>query len=113
MGSHVFRVESSTGSSSMLGRWLFIGVIALGVFAYMHAHPSDAVRADVTQACASSGPSAVVATIVWPAANVEQAFLDLSVTRDFSDGSSSSHGPLPPPAKSFTLEALTPGVTYF
>src|SRR5205814_253487 len=42
--------RTSVRSRTMLGRWLFIAVVALGVFAYMHAHRSDAVRADVTQA---------------------------------------------------------------
>jgi len=98
----------------MLGRWLFIGVVALGVFAYMHAHRSDAVRADVTQTCASPDAPGVIATIAWPApTHAEQTFLDVSETKDFGDGTWSSHGPLPAPASSFTLEGLTRGVTYF
>ena len=98
----------------MIGRWLFIAVVALGVVAYMHAHRSDAVRADLTQACDSSDPARVVATIVWPAATTaEQTFLDMSDTNDFREGAYSSHGPLPAPATSFTLEGLAMGATYF
>src|SRR5439155_15436614 len=97
--------------SSMLGRWLFIGVIALGVFAYMHAHHSAASRTDVTQACAPvhapgrastpenvapAGGIAVVAAITWSAANGgEDTWLEVSTTKEFPDGLTASHGPLP------------------
>src|SRR5207248_2761628 len=71
-------------------------------------------RSDLTQACDSSDPARVVATIVWPAATTaEQTFLDMSDTNDFREGAYSSHGPLPAPATSFTLEGLAIGTTYF
>ncbi len=101
----------------MVGRWFFLAVVGIGLAVIVHGQRSNASTGKVTLACAAASGTdiAVTATVDWqrPASLTDQEWFDLSVTRDFVDGTWAGTGPLSPGAASFTTDALASGLHYY
>ena len=95
----------------MIGRYFFIGVVALGLFVYVRAS-DGAAQATITQVCDGSGTAAV--TFAWraPKDGAQQAWLDVSPVEGFFEGWYQAHGPLPPAETQRTLAALPVGLRF-
>ena len=100
----------------MLGRWFFLAVVGIGLVVIVHGQRSNASSGTVTVACSSatSAGDSATATVKWNApAQAEQIWFDLSISREFADGTWSGHGPLAPDATTFTTVPLVSGVHYY
>jgi len=102
----------------MLGRWFFLAVVGIGLAVIIHGQRSNASAGTVRLSCATkivSGQEDLRATIKWnpPAASVADAVsFDLSVSREFIDGTWAGHQ-VAPDASSFTTEPLASSVRYY
>ncbi|MEX2246606.1 MAG: hypothetical protein WEC75_07955 [Dehalococcoidia bacterium] len=97
----------------MLGRWFYLAVVGIGLYAYVQAPGSGAADGGVEQTCAAPDAPAAAVTVGWPEvpAGAAQLWLDLSLGEGFPPGGYSSNGPIAPDQRRATYD-LPVGLAY-
>ncbi len=98
----------------MVGRWFFLAVVAIGLFAYVKAQGPKAAPATITQTCAAPPRGVETVTFAWPAprAAAQQTWLDLGLVPGFPAGTFTGHGPFPPSQMRYGVGGVPQGVTF-
>ena len=99
----------------MIGRFVFLGLVALGIYVYSTGPDSKAATATVTQSCSAAAPGAATVTLAWPAppADAQQVWLDVGLSGDFPAGSYTPHGPLQPTQTAYAIDAIPSGTKLY
>ena len=99
----------------MVGRFVFLGLVAFGIFVYSTGPDSKAATATVTQACSAAAPGAATVTLAWPAppAAAQQVWLDVGLSSGFPAGAYTAHGPLPRTQTAYALDAIPSGIKLY
>ncbi len=99
----------------MIGRFVFLGLVAFGIYVYSSAPHSKAATATVTQSCSAAAPGAATVTLAWPAApaGAQQVWLDVGLSGDFPAGSYTAHGPFDPTQTAYAVDGSPSGTQLY
>jgi hypothetical protein len=105
----------------LIGRFVFLGFVALGFTVYITSPGSRVASADVALSCAAPGVAVVgdaattSATFSWPALkkDARHSFLDLSLAPGFVPGWFQGRGPIAASQTAFTIDGLPRDATFY
>ena len=99
----------------MIGRFVFLGLVAFGIYVYSSAPHSKAATATVTQSCSAAVPGAATVTLAWPAppAGAQQIWLDVGLSGDFPAGAYTAHGPLDLSQTAYATDGIPSGTKLY
>ena len=105
----------------MIGRFVFLGLVALGFTVYITSPGSRVASADVALSCASPAVASVgdgattSATFSWPALKkgARQSYLDLGLAPGFVPGWFQGHGPIAASQTAYTVDGLPRNATFY
>ena len=105
----------------MIGRLVFLGLVALGFTVYLTSPGSKIASADVALSCGDGAmavgrpPATAHAAFSWqaPKKDAQQSFLDLGLAPGFEPGWYQGHGPIAASQTSYALDGLPLNATFY
>jgi hypothetical protein len=105
----------------LIGRFVFLGLVALGFTVYLTSPGSKVASADVALSCGDGAMTAghaqatARATFAWhaPKKDARQSFLDLSLAPGFVPGWYQGHGPIAAAQTTYAVDGLPLNATFY
>jgi hypothetical protein len=105
----------------LIGRFVFLGLVALGFTVYLTSPGSKVGSADVALSCGDGamtvGRPAPTAQAIFswraPKKGAQQSFLDVGLAPDFVPGWYQGHGPISAAQTTYTVDGLPLNATFY
>ena len=105
----------------MIGRFVFLGLVALGFTVYLTSPGSKVASAHIALSCgdraalASDAPATAHATFSWraPKKGARQSYLDLGLAPGFATGWYQGYGPIEPTTTVYAVDGLPVNATFY